>query len=272
MILIDKDGLTFINGKLELSENTAILCLMVLIIIEFSRSFTVKSFFTSSAQLNFGGPMRYSTVILTLLMIGCATVPKDGSMRSNKLFDFEKTNAISPSNGVLVLSTGRDRSPCDECQANFAGILPFVSYKIFNLREDGLLKELAFIKAENGLFSQIGKDNYGFIHMRELPAGRYIIKGIGARGNDLGAMADGMFVSFLDSNDQTGIAFEFEISEGKINYLGELITINGKLENSSIEISYHLERDLGFAYSKYPLLKRYEIVTSKLKDLNYSTK
>lgn len=204
-------------------------------------------------------------LIIATLIASCASIPKEGPARTNKLFKFEQTNSLTPRHGVLIMSAGRVREPCDKCNANSWGILPFVSYHILSTQEDGSFKKVAFIRAENGLFNQIGQQNYGFIHLRELPAGSYIITGIESRGRDTMFAANGMFVSILDSNDETGISFEFEIEEGKVNYIGQLLTTNGNLINSSIAISHHPERDLEFAYETYPTLKQYEVVTSVLK-------
>jgi hypothetical protein len=80
--------------------------------------------------------MKYLILIIVILTTGCATVSKDGPARSNTLFEFEEKDVISPSGGVLVLSAGRENNPCKECNANLFGILPFVSYHIFQLLPD----------------------------------------------------------------------------------------------------------------------------------------
>src|SRR5690606_23524275 len=156
---------------------------------------------------------------IAIFTTGCATVPGDGPARSNMLFNLEKTGAISPDKGVIVLSAGRENDPCDECNANFVGILPFVSYHIFQLFPDDQYKEVAFLQAEAGMWNQISKENYGFIHLRELPAGNYLMVGVDSRGYDMMLAASGFFITMGDSKEKTGVAFEFEVKPEKINYL-----------------------------------------------------
>lgn len=204
--------------------------------------------------------MKHIIIILIILIAGCATAPSDGLTRSNKLFNLERTSVLAPDYGVMVLSTGRERDPCDECNANFLGVLPFVSYHIFQLLPDKQYKEVAFLQAEAGMWNQISKEHYGFIHLREFPAGEYLMIGVNSRGYNMMFATGGFFVTVGDSKNKTGVAFEFEVKPGKVNYLGQLLTTNGNLVNSSIDLSRHQSRDLGFAYKEYPLLEKYGVV------------
>ena len=212
--------------------------------------------------------MKYLIIIFTIMTAGCATVPSDGPARSNKLFKLEKSDDVAPGDGVIVLSAGRENDPCDECNANLFGILPFVSYHIFQLLPDEQYKEVAFLQAEAGMWNQISKEHYGFVHLRELPAGKYLMIGVNSRGYNMMFAASGFFVTVGDSGGETGVAFEFEVEPGKINYLGQFLTTNGNLVNSSINLSRHEYRDLGFAYKEYPLLERYEVINTVPKNSN----
>ncbi|WP_461536253.1 hypothetical protein [Spongorhabdus nitratireducens] len=205
-------------------------------------------------------------LVIISLTTACSTIQPSGPVSENTLYTLKKTGILASQEGVLVMSAGRVIDPCKECNANWAGILPFVSYHLMHEYEKGKYKEVAFIPAEAGLFSQIGKEHYGFIHMRELPGGRYIMLGNHSRGRSVMLAAGGVFLMLDDGNNETGIAYEFSVQPGKINYLGEFITENGVLENSSISIRKNEKRDLDFMYKKYPQLKSYAVVQPKIKD------
>ena len=214
----------------------------------------------------------YLILAISSLLAACATTPPNGPISGNTLYSIEATGQIGDSQGVLVMSAGRERDPCDECNANWAGILPFISYHLMHEYEEGKYKEIAFIPAEAGAFSQIGKKRYGFIHMRELPEGKYVMLGDNSRGRPMMIAGGGFFLMMDDCSNETGIAYEFEVQEGKINYLGEFVTENGILENSSILLSDEKDRDLEYAYKKYPKLKTYEVIKVEATNSNKKVK
>ncbi len=110
------------------------------------------------------------------------------------------------------------------------------------------------------MISEIDKGHYGFIHMRELPEGKYLMLGSHSRGYNMLVAGGGYIATVYDGEKETGIAFEFEVEAGKVSYLGELLTFDGNLKNSSIRLSRKKDRDISYAVKKYPLLDKYEIV------------
>ena len=67
-----------------------------------------------------------------------------------------------------------------------------------------------------------------------------------------------------ESEDDTRIAYKFEVVPGKLNYLGELLTFDGLLENSSVSLSRKADRDVSFVVEKHQSLEPYELVDTVL--------
>ena len=193
-------------------------------------------------------------------MYGCASGTQP--IGSNRLEMIKATGELDPDTGVIVLSLGRDKKACDKCKTNIIGILPFVSYRVVSEGEE--MKELAFLPAEAGAINQLGKKHYGYIHMRELPVGEYYLLGVGSRGRGAALAAGGSFVYIGSGENETPITYKFEVLANKINYLGSLITNDGRLDSSSISIFQTPDRDLEYAIKKYPELKKYEVIHTSL--------
>jgi len=202
------------------------------------------------------------TLTLALFLSGCVT--------SVKIPSLENGSQLKEGNGILLLSTGRNKSACDTCKTNWAGILPFITYQIYASADEDKYRKLATIPAEtNGGINQLGPDNYGFIHAVELPEGNYLMEGIhGRNGNGMMIAAPGAFLFIPDFNSETNISYEFSISGGNINYIGEFITTDAIPENSSIYVSNSASRDKDFLYEKYPSLKRLPVLVQQLKKPN----
>lgn len=186
-------------------------------------------------------------LLMTVLLVSCATTAQSPGIRKNSLPGVAKTGSLAAGHGILLVSAGRKEEAAKEDGTNFAGILPFVSYHILRIHGDAGYEELAFIPAEAGLFNQLGKEYYGFIHFRELPAGDYVAVGNATRGRSL--YAAGMILA--PENRTTEIALRFSIEAGKINYIGELMTMRGFLRNDDIRIRDQQERDLAFLHEKF---------------------
>ena len=199
-----------------------------------------------------------------MFLTACITNQADLPISNNTLYSLKNTGSLNPRKGVLVISAGRERNPCKECNANWAGNLPFVSYHLMHEYEQGKYRKIAFIPSEAGAFSQIGKKRYGFIHMREMPEGNYVM--LGDQSRALFIQGGGMLMMLDHGESETDISYEFSIQAGKINYLGEFVTQNGLPVNSSILISDERVRDLEFAFKKYPQLKSYDVVDVEVKD------
>lgn len=188
-----------------------------------------------------------ATLLISALLMSCASTGQSPGIRKNSLPGISAAGSLAEGDGILLVSAGRKDKADKEDGANFAGILPFVSYHILRSSGDPGYAELAFIPAEAGLFNQLGNDYYGFIHFRELPAGQYVAVGNASRGQSL--YAAGMILA--PENRTTEIAFRFSIEAGKINYIGELMTMRGFLRNEDIRVLDQQGRDVAFLREKY---------------------
>jgi hypothetical protein len=188
-----------------------------------------------------------ATLLVSVLLVSCATTGQSQGVRKNSLPAISETGSLAAGDGILLVSAGRKDKASREDGANFAGILPFISYHILRVDGDTAYEELAFIPAEAGFSNQLGKDYYGFIHFRELPAGDYVAVGNATRGQSL--YAAGMILA--PGNRTTEIAFGFSIEAGKINYIGELMTMRGFLRNEDIRVADQQERDAAYLHKKH---------------------
>lgn len=116
---------------------------------------------------------------------------------------------------------------------------------------------MAFIPAERGMFNELAKEHCGFIYFREVPVGKYIMKGALSRGSGNG---ENLLEKVINNNKGPDISFEFEITPGAINYLGEFITVHGKPVTSSTRINDKRQRDLSYLLKKYPGLKKNKVI------------
>jgi hypothetical protein len=188
-----------------------------------------------------------AALLLAAVVASCATTGQSTGVRKNSLPQISETGSLAEGDGILLVSAGRKDKAAREDGTNFAGILPFISYHILRRTGDSSYAELAFIPAEAGFSNQLGKGDYGFIHFRELPAGEYVAIGNATRGQRLYAGG----VIWAPENRTTEIAFEFSIEAGKINYVGELVTVRGFLRNEDVRVLDQQERDLAFLRKKH---------------------
>jgi hypothetical protein len=188
-----------------------------------------------------------TTLLITALVASCSTTGQAQGVRKNSLPGISDNGSLAEGDGILVVSSGRKRKAGKEDGTNFAGILPFISYHILHRTNDMGYEELAFIPAEAGFSNQLGKDYYGFIHFRELPAGEYVAVGNATRGQVLYAGG----AAWAPENRTTEIAFRFTIKAGTINYIGELMTMKGFLRNDDIRVLDQQDRDIAFLHEKY---------------------
>lgn len=178
----------------------------------------------------------------SLLGASCTTTGQSQVASKSTLPSLEATGRLADGYGILLMSAGRKQKAAREDGANFAGNLPFVSYHIVKRTDESTYEELAFIPAEAGFSNQLDKGYYGFIHYRELPAGEYLAIGNATRGRALHGPGPGMI--WADGNRATEIAFAFRIEAGKVNYIGELMTMRGFLRNADILVQDMSERDV----------------------------
>lgn len=189
-----------------------------------------------------------TTLVISVLIVSCATTGQTEAVRKNSLRTINETGSLADDHGILLLSAGRKRKATKEDGTNFAGILPFLSYHILRKTSDLAYEELAFIPAEAGFSNQLGRDYYGFIHYRELPVGEYVAIGNATRGRNI-YMPGGMI--WTPENRTTEIAFAFSVDAGKINYIGELMTMKGFLQNEDIRVLDLHERDVAFLHEEH---------------------
>ncbi|MEC8426907.1 MAG: hypothetical protein VXZ35_00660 [Pseudomonadota bacterium] len=204
---------------------------------------------------------RLLVVFALLWLAGCAT-----SGSSNKLSSLQGRGALPEDTGVLLVSAGRGPS------GGFMQ-LPFVSYGVYLERSETQMEKIAFLPAEAGFINQLGKNKYGFVHLRELKAGRYYLVGQKGRGNALDNPL-GVFVVVpagavhYDSNGKKlGISIQFDVEPGKVNYLGEVLTVSKELTSESIKITDQSARDYSIAKKQYPELEGLEFTKVQAKKI-----
>ena len=179
---------------------------------------------------------------------------------SNRPIELNENGQLISGNGVIIVSAGRSRSP---------GLLPFVSYGIYKKGKDEEAEKVGFLPAEAGMISQLGSGKYGFIHIRELPVGSYYLVGQKGRGNAAFLGLVGGMMHFDSNGRQTAIIMEFDVEEGVVTYLGEVLTIARKLNIDAIAITNQSERDLPLILNS-PKLQQLEVKEKLLRTVTVS--
>ena len=191
-------------------------------------------------------------IFLLIMMAGLS------ACAGNRPIELNDNGELINGNGLIIVSAGRSRSP---------GSLPFVSYGIYQKGkgEDG--EKVGFLAAEAGLLSQLGSGKYGFIHIRELPTGSYYLVGQKGRGNAAFLGLVGGMMHFDSNGRQTGMVMEFDVEEGVVTYLGEVLTIARKLNIDAVTITNQSERDLPLML-KSQALQQLEVKENLLKKVS----
>jgi len=197
-----------------------------------------------------------AAVLLILSIAACASTGGSEPTRVNKLPSILRTGVLAENTGVIVMSVGRKQKGLEEADgANWAGVLPFVSYHIVRVLPEGQFEEIAFFPAVIGNISQINKGDFGFVHYREVPTGDYMAIGDETRGGDMVLAGGGYFLTVDPGSKTTDIAFSFTVRSGVVNYLGELVTMNNQLKNSSIRMADEYDRDIQRVMKRYSEVK-----------------
>lgn len=207
---------------------------------------------------------RIFTFVALMYLAGCAS---NGAV--SKLSSLKESGELPEDTGILLVSSGRGPS-------GSLVQLPFVSYGVFLERSEMEMEmeKVAFLPAEAGFINQLGKGKYGYIHLRELKAGKYYLVGQKGRGNGLDnplgilAVIPAGAVHYDSDGKKVGISMQFDIEAGKVNYLGEVLTVSRDLSPEAIKVSDQSERDYAFAKEKQPLLNNLEFKKQELKSFN----
>jgi hypothetical protein len=144
--------------------------------------------------------------------------------------------------------------------------LHIMSYDLYPLTPDGTIagKRLMTFSGEPrpevyfNLLGHLDNGKYGFIHVTELPAGTYLLAGWrhGSPGYAMPGVGGGVTVVPGTRGSQTGTYFIFEVKPGRLNYVGEILTIS----LSGVEVYDQFERDFKFAHDKNPELEKVTVV------------
>ncbi len=109
----------------------------------------------------------------------------------------------------------------------------------------------------------LGKGTYGFIYFSELPAGKYRLLAV---ADSRGTLVVGGYFIPGSSGRQSGVELEIEVEGGKINYIGEIMSVgSGEDSKADFRISDELERDLAYAIGKKANLANFEVITTLVK-------
>lgn len=209
-------------------------------------------------------------LILTnlLLMAGCATTLKVPELESIKSGD--------SSSGVALISVGRQNKP-----GALLGGYPFVDYKIYKLNEDGTIDGpmVKYVEGEpyNDAMTNpgghVGEGSYVFVHLFDLPEGEYVIKADERGARSTGFMVPGGGFVYLPGtpNSETGNAFLFTVERGKLNYLGEFLTVCGDIGSlACIEINDQFQRDFEFASKREKGIENIDVIHANPEKLEYT--
>lgn len=206
---------------------------------------------------------------LVFVMAGCAT--------TLKVPDLERINTGESEYGAVLMSAGRQNKP----GAIFGGY-PFVDYKIYRLAEDGTIDGplVKYVEAEPSRDAManptghVGKNGYIFVHLFQLPEGKYVVKADRRGSRSSGFMVPGGGFVYIPGspNHQTGNAFLFEVVRGKLNYLGEFLTVCEDVSSlSCIEVNDQFLRDFEFASKRKKGISDLDVTESFPKKVEYTT-
>ena len=181
---------------------------------------------------------------LVLFLSSCATTVHTPNLDS--------LGSIPDDIGVVVVTHGRK-------DIGFFKNISFVSYEVAHINSDSKLIKDEFLPAEDVRLSKpygdMGEGKYGFMHMFELPEGKYYLIGKQGRGYDSMIPAGGFYIYDYSSNADTNILMETNIVGGKINYLGEILIESEPLSNENIVITDFWKRDKITAERMNPKIK-----------------
>jgi len=185
----------------------------------------------------------------SLLMLGCASTSTSSVPKKNALNQLDSEGKLDDQTGVFIMSFGRVEERTFQFQR------PFTSYGLFRFdQETESLKKEAIMYAEIGMLTrnQLGKGKYGFPHVREVPAGDYLLQVY--EGGNIGSTA---FARDID--------YRLSIKPGVINYAGEFLLTEHELRKEAIKISNQRERDLHRLSSKFPILSDLDVIELEIK-------
>ena len=199
---------------------------------------------------------RVLFVFLICCMLGCATA----NISVSDIESVKNSNRF----GLLLISNGRSGS------TNWFKNLPFVEYKIFAVAGPESYIPVGVLPHEV-IVSPLGPGKYGVINLLRLPAGEYLL--VGYRPGSIGAYIPlaygGMFMGGA-TEMPLNLWFELTIVPGKLNYGGELLTMNEHFSaKNSVVITNQFERDI-----KYPrnteILRSFDVVEVYPRRLEYT--
>jgi len=144
--------------------------------------------------------------------------------------------------------------------------LPIVSYDLFLINPDGTIagKRLMTFSGEPrpevyfNLAGHLDNGKYGFIHVTELPAGKYLLAGGGMdrRAMPMPSYGGGVMVVPGTSGSPFYQYFVFDVKARHLNYAGEILTVS----LGGAEINDQFERDFKFCANKKAELNQLPVV------------
>ena len=198
----------------------------------------------------------YLVIALIALCFGCATKSKTPLLNKGQL---DKTSNI----GVVLVSVGmHDKEPFISVKH-----LPIVSYDVYPMNEDGSItgERIMVFDGEPRpevyfkLKGYLDGGKYGFIHLAELPAGKYFMVGRKRDSPGYGMYTGGSGVIYVPGTRgrYLDIHLTFEVQARHLNYIGEILTVSLDLNTKDgININDQFERDYKFALRKKPELNQ----------------
>ena len=196
----------------------------------------------------------FSVLSILVFQTGCQSINVPGTLSRELIRNGEIVG--HPMEGIMVVSVGRR-------DTGIFGI-PFVDYTIYQVlgpTEEPLRK--GTIQAEvvslGRIRDEMGPDKYGWTHIRQLPAGNYILVGARAANSMMVPTGTGVaFIPALFSNPDL-IAFFITIEPGKLNYVGEILTVDRPKDISDFVVSDQSSRDLATVIKREPGLSDLEV-------------
>lgn len=173
--------------------------------------------------------------------------------------DLTEVQASGTDVGLVLVSAGR-------VHPGRVNNYPFVQYRIHAINDDGSIVEphAHYIQAEpfpaalTSPRGHVGEGRYVFVHTFELPQGRYVMLAEDRGVQPMGIHSPSLGFVWIPGSGGggTGTMLAFTVEAGKLNYLGELLTVDHNLRDPrSIVVNDEFERDYGFAIEKAPVLE-----------------
>ena len=186
-------------------------------------------------------------LVLLLYLGGCASLGDGTKQTENSAPTLKLNGSLNDDLGIILMSAGRVQ------EREFQFQRPFLSYGIYSYDGTDYTRKALFLAEPYPYYNQFEKGKYGFVHVRELTPGPYLIRVF--KGGSVGSST-----YKLDEE----IIYKFELKPNVINYIGEFLLTEKIINENSIKISNNFERDIAALTKLLPELSNLEVSMTPL--------